>query len=95
MSDLYLYIYDISKGMAKQVRNKIFQNLNSNQLNIYNSLVRCFWVTITIAWFNMETISTLHFEWFSGKTIDGIWHTGIVAFGDEWYIINEKKIKEY
>jgi len=48
MSDLYLYIYDISKGMAKQFS-----------------------------------------PMFLGKTIDGIWHTGIVAFGDEWYFGND------
>lgn len=48
MSDLYLYIYDISKGMARQFS-----------------------------------------PMFLGKTIDGIWHTGIVAFGDEWYFGND------
>ncbi len=48
MTDLYLYVYDLSKGMAKQ----------------FSAL-------------------------FLGKHFDGVWHTGIVAFGQEWFFGND------
>lgn len=44
MSDINLYVYDLTKGMARQ----------------FSAL-------------------------FLGKHIDGVWHTGIVAYGLEWY----------
>jgi hypothetical protein len=48
MSDIYLYVYDLTKGMAKQ----------------FSAL-------------------------FLGKHLDGVWHTGIVAYGIEWYFGND------
>lgn len=48
MSDLHLYVYDLSKGMAKQ----------------FSAM-------------------------FLGKHFDGVWHTGIVAFGQEWFFGND------
>jgi hypothetical protein len=44
MSSVHLYIYDLSRGLAKQL-----------------SLM------------------------FIGKQLEGIWHTGIVAYGREWF----------
>ncbi|CAF0765991.1 unnamed protein product [Brachionus calyciflorus] len=44
MSDLYLHVYDLSKGMAKR----------------FSAM-------------------------FLGKHFDGVWHTGIVAYENEWY----------
>jgi len=48
MSDLHLYVYDLSKGMAKQ----------------FSAM-------------------------FLGKHFDGVWHTGVVAFGEEWFFGND------
>lgn len=48
MSDLHLYVYDLSHGMAKQ----------------FSAM-------------------------FLGKHFDGVWHTGIVAFGQEWFFGND------
>lgn len=48
MSDVYLYVYDLSLGLAKKVSQKVL-----------------------------------------GKQIDGIWHTSIVAYDEEyWFAIN-------
>lgn len=44
MSDLHLYVYDLSRGMAKQ----------------FSAM-------------------------FLGKHFDGVWHTGVTAFGQEWF----------
>ncbi len=48
MSDVYLYIYDLTKGMARRFS-----------------------------------------PMFLGKQIDGVWHTGIVAYDTEWYFGND------
>jgi hypothetical protein len=44
MSSVYVYIYDITKGLARQLSLPLI-----------------------------------------GKHLDGVWHTGIVAFGREWF----------
>jgi len=44
MTDVYVYIYDLSKGLARTLSPSLL-----------------------------------------GRQIDGVWHTGIVAFGTEWY----------
>lgn len=44
MSDVYVYVYDLSKGLARSMSQALL-----------------------------------------GRQIDGVWHTGIVAYGMEWY----------
>lgn len=48
MSDIHLYVYDLSKGMAKQ----------------FSAM-------------------------FLGKHFDGVWHTGVVCYGQEWFFGND------
>ena len=47
MADVHVYVYDLSRGMARQ----------------FSAM-------------------------FLGKHFDGVWHTGIVTYGKEWYFGN-------
>ena len=62
MSSVHLYIYDLSRGLAKQLSMMFIGEFHLIHL-----------------------IVLLYFSLSAGKQIEGIWHTGIVAYGREWF----------
>lgn len=94
-----VYIYDISKGMARSL-SQAFLGKSSSWSTMSKNLT---WFTFIPLLINEKFLflfiySKIYFfsvklilmkpiicHWSTGKRIEGVWHTGIVVYGEEFY----------